>query len=152
MLCLPLRVGLPVLLTASRRPCAGRGAEVGLCRSSLLYLCLSCKGPRATKEAWALASSLGGLLSSELAYPVVASVFVIRWSFLGLGLLQSPHAKTIIQNLFCFVKAIWLLFPEQFRRSPEGKPGFRPPARFPRKVHFVRALALYETRLALSRS
>jgi hypothetical protein len=55
--------------------------------------CSICKGPKATKEAWALASSLWGLLSSELAYPVVASVFVIRWSFLGLVIVAVPTRK-----------------------------------------------------------
>ena len=31
--------------------------------------------------------------SSELAYPVVASVFVIRWSFLGLVIVAVPTRK-----------------------------------------------------------
>ena len=48
---------------------------------------------KATKEAWALASSLWGLLSSELAYPVVASMFVIRWSFTGLVIIVAVPTR-----------------------------------------------------------
>src|SRR3954453_13426010 len=72
---------------------------------------------RATKEAWALASSLPLYVgwSCEPLYSVVTSVFVVirsrRPSFTGIALFwfQSPGAKLIIRNLSSFVKAIWLL-------------------------------------------
>jgi hypothetical protein len=70
---------------------------------------------RATKEAWALASSLDGCWYARLAYCVVTSSILSIYLVSGANFLSVPDALDIIQDADCFVKRFGCLFLQQFR-------------------------------------
>jgi hypothetical protein len=109
---LTLASSLPVLLTASRRPCDGRGAEVWPYRA---VTCLSCKRPRATKEAWALASSLCGLLRIRVALSGFSLGVCHSLLFFGTGIVAVPTGKDNYTKPDLLCQGDLALFPEQFR-------------------------------------